>query len=213
MIINKKEDVLMKFGDIDIKIYESKKENEDDYKDVVLVVGNKKLICAATLNGGTELKFYICDENLRKYTLVDNKVNHFGFNMQYMGLVRISKWHTADDLVKRVKNAAHACLLQKGPSDSAWICYRYGKICIADENNHWILKMDPKLLRYISIKQSKGGCRMKWPSDRIPVSEDNTPLMPLEYVVKTLQANRGVIYDPFAWDEEENEITFKTVTK
>jgi hypothetical protein len=203
MIINKKEDTLMKFGDI--KIYESK----DGDKDVVFVVRNKMLLLAATLNGGTELKFGICYHRYpRDFRLANNiKVNQFGFGREcaYDSLMKISRWYTVDELVKLVKNVARS-LGQKEPDDSAWICYRYGVICIADENNHWTLKIGPKL----SIKQCEGGSKAKWPSDRIPVSKCNEPLMPLEYVIKTLQANYGAIYDPFAWDKE-NEITFKTV--
>jgi hypothetical protein len=214
MIINKKEDTLMKFGDIDIKIYECKEKYYPGCEMVTFVIGNKKLDLTKILNGGTELKFEIYNphNSLMDYTLADNKykkVDQFGFNTENTYLMKISEWYAVDELVKLVKNDTQE------PDDSAWVAINkcFGDvdmICVSDKNNHWILEIDPEG-GGVSIEQCKckRSIKTKWPSDKIPVSEDTYELLlPLECVIKTLQANCSAIYDSL-----EDEITLKTVTK
>jgi hypothetical protein len=206
----------------DVKIYKYV-ESLNYWGRVVFIVGNKGLRLYKVLKSGTELTFVAWNDNLKYYILSNNsierKIDKLGMRLNPDAVEEISRWYTVDELVKLVKDFTHSFKFQKEPDDSAWVSIwtcltTSSRICVSDKNNHWVLEMGPDItnMRKVSICQYDGGNRTKWPFDTVPMSGSiYEPLIPLKYVIKTLQVNYDIICDPLAW--KDNKITFKTVTR
>jgi hypothetical protein len=203
----------------DIKIYKCKKdENPYYWGRLTFVIGNSKVYFYRALKSGTELTFTKLSTH-EDGTISVEDINGLGMRLHTDITDRIFRWYTTDELVKIVKDATHNLMFKKKPTDPAWVSvftHNYiSRIYISDKNNRWALEMAPEIiskLTHFLLRQYDGGSKMKWPFDKVPVSESTyEPLIPLDAIVKTLQANYNTICDPLAW--KDNKITFKTVTK
>jgi hypothetical protein len=212
-----------------IEIYQKIKDLPGQFEKVVFVVGNKGLQFCKASKSGMELRFKAWNKSLKDYTLVNNieeKIDSLGMQLNFNAIEKIAKWYTTDELVKYIKDLIYspkfrsdpAFFLVDEPEDSVWIAMWTATsvdsgICLSDKHHHWRLKMHSV---YLTDKNNTvwqcDGSKTKWPFDKVPIGKNTyEPLLPLEYVVKTLQENYDVVHDPMAW--KGDKIVFQTVTR